>query len=209
MKRHNLLLEKHSGRRPGRTHDGKVAMIRSNLRWCSDGFEFACWNGEIIRAAFVIDAHDREVIAWRAVSGCGIDGSQVRDMMLEAIEARFGTIRAPHPVEWLSDNGSPYTAKETRDFASQLNLVPCFTPVASPEFERYGGSLCANLQTRLSAHQPVAGGAYFGVFGGRFRSNPAGDFAAKRHPFAKDSRCPLRRTAADELILSSWFTESN
>ena len=36
-----------------------------------------------------------------------------------------------------------------------------------------------------------------------------GDFAAKRHPFAKDSRCPLRRTAADELILSSWFTESN
>lgn len=133
MKRHNLLLEKHSGRRPGRTHDGKVAMIRSNLRWCSDGFEFACWNGEIIRAAFVIDAHDREVIAWRAVSGCGIDGSQVRDMMLEAIEARFATIRAPHPVEWLSDNGSPYTAKETRDFASQLNLVPCFTPVASPE----------------------------------------------------------------------------
>jgi transposase InsO family protein len=28
---------------------------------------------------------------------------------------------------------SPYTAKETRDFASQLNLAPCFTPVASPE----------------------------------------------------------------------------
>src|SRR5512147_273063 len=44
--------------------------------------------------------------------------------------------------------------------------------------------------------------AYFGVFGGRFRSNPAGDFAAKRHPLAKDSRCPLRRTAPDELILS-------
>lgn len=53
-------------------------------RWCSDGFEFACWNGEIIRAAFVIDAHDREAIAWRAVCGCGISGSQVRDMMLEA-----------------------------------------------------------------------------------------------------------------------------
>ena len=44
--------------------------------------------------------------------------------------------------------------------------------------------------------------AYFGVFGGRFRSNPAGDFAAKRHPLAKGSRCPPRRIAADEVILS-------
>ena len=33
----------------------------------------------------------------------------------------------------------------------------------------------------------------FGVFGGRFRSNPAGDFDAKRHPLAKDARCPPRR----------------
>jgi transposase InsO family protein len=30
-------------------------------------------------------------------------------------------------------NGSPYTAKETRGFATALNLVPCFTPVKSPE----------------------------------------------------------------------------
>ena len=44
--------------------------------------------------------------------------------------------------------------------------------------------------------------AYFGIFGGRFRSNPAGDFAAKRHPLGKDSRCPPRRVAADEVILS-------
>ena len=29
--------------------------------------------------------------------------------------------------------GSPYTAKETRQFASQLNLVSCFTPARSPE----------------------------------------------------------------------------
>ena len=32
MKIHGLLLEKHSGRRPGRTHDGKVVVMRSNLR---------------------------------------------------------------------------------------------------------------------------------------------------------------------------------
>ncbi len=54
-------------------------------------------------------------------------------MMLEAVEARFGAIRVPEPVEWLSDNGSPYTARDTRLFAAQLNLTPCFTPIASPE----------------------------------------------------------------------------
>ena len=43
-------------------------------------------------------------IAWRAVVGAGISSSEVRDMMLEAVETRFGTLRAPTPVEWLSDN---------------------------------------------------------------------------------------------------------
>jgi transposase InsO family protein len=71
MKSHGLLLEKHSGQRPGRSHDGKVIVMRSDLRWCSDGFEFTCWNGEIVRGAFVLDAHDREIIAWRAVANTG------------------------------------------------------------------------------------------------------------------------------------------
>jgi putative transposase len=106
---------------------------RSNLRWCSDGLEFSCWNGDVVRMAFIIDAFDREIIAWTAVCGAGISGSDVRDMMLDAVEKRFGTVRAPNPVEHLSDNGSPYTAKETRDFAAALNLIPCFTPIRSPE----------------------------------------------------------------------------
>jgi putative transposase len=133
MQRHALLLERHTGRREGRIHDGKIMVMRSNLRWCSDSFEFVCWNGEVIRMAFIIDAFDREIIASTAVCGAGISGSDVRDMMLEAVETRFATVRAPHPIEHLSDNGSPYTAKQTRDFAAALNLVPCFTPVQSPE----------------------------------------------------------------------------
>ena len=133
MQRHALLLERHTGRRVGRTHDGTIMVMRSNLRWCSDGLEFTCWNGDVIRMAFIIDAFDREIIAWTAVCGAGISGADVRDMMLEAVERRFGAVRAPHPIEHLSDNGSPYTAKETRDFAAALNLVPCFTPVRSPE----------------------------------------------------------------------------
>ncbi len=133
MKRHGLLLARHTGRRNGRLHDGKVVVMRSNLRWCSDGFEIDCWNGEIVRLAFAIDAHDREVPAWRAVAGAGISGSMVRDLMLETVEKRFGGLQTPHAVEWLSDNGSPYTAHETINFAGALGLVPCFTPVRSPE----------------------------------------------------------------------------
>ncbi len=133
LRSYGMLLEQCSGDRPGRVHDGKIVVMRSNLRWCSDAFEIACWNREIVRVGFTLDAHDREAISWIGVTGCGISGSDVRDMMLEAVEKRFGAERAPHAVEWLSDNGSPYTAKETRRFAGQLNLEPCFTPVRSPE----------------------------------------------------------------------------
>lgn len=133
MKSHALLLQRHTGRREGRVHDGKIIVMRSNLRWCSDGLEFTCWNGDIVRVAFALDAHDREAIAWSAIAGAGISGDMIRDMMLDAVEKRFDALRAPHPVEWLADNGSCYTAKETRDFAVALNLTPCFTPVRSPE----------------------------------------------------------------------------
>ncbi len=54
-------------------------------------------------------------------------------MLLEALESRFGTHRAPGQVEVLSDNGSAYTAKETRIFAQQSGLKSCFTPVKSQQ----------------------------------------------------------------------------
>ena len=53
---HNLLLARKYSERPEHVHDGKVIVMRSNLRWCSDGFEFTCWNGDIVRGAFIIDA---------------------------------------------------------------------------------------------------------------------------------------------------------
>jgi putative transposase len=33
----------------------------------------------------------------------------------------------------VTDNGSPYIAKETRIFARQIGLKPCFTPIKSPQ----------------------------------------------------------------------------
>ncbi len=133
MQAQNLLLTRQHAERSGRAHNGKVVTMRSNLRWCSDGFEFACWNGDIIRGAFIIDSHDREIIAWCTLVNAGISGSDVRDMMLAAVEARFGHHRAPHQIEMLTDNGSPYIAKDTCIFARQLGLKPCFTPVKSPQ----------------------------------------------------------------------------
>lgn len=53
--------------------------------------------------------------------------------MLMSVERRFGRYHAPQAVQWLTDNGSVYTAKETIEFALQLGLIPCFTPVRSPQ----------------------------------------------------------------------------
>ena len=132
MQANKLTLERHTGRRPGRTHDGVVIALRSNIRWCSDHFELACRNGEIVRVLFAIDACDREVMGWLAASA-GISGEMVRDLMVACVERRFGISKAAHPVEWLSDNGSAYIAKDTLDTATALGLKLCFTPVRSPE----------------------------------------------------------------------------
>ncbi len=101
------------GTAPGRTHDGVVVAMRSNVRWCSDHLELHCRNGDIVRVLFVIDACDREIIAWSAslMARLGRDGP---DLMVEAVEWRFGQAKTPHPVEWLSDNGSAYIARKPR-----------------------------------------------------------------------------------------------
>jgi transposase InsO family protein len=132
MSQNGMLLQRHTGKPPTRAHDGKIITIRPNLRWTSDGFEIPCWNGETVRVAFSLDTCDRELMAWCAGTG-GISGEMIRDLMIETVERRFGSEVLPHPVQWLSDNGSCYRAHETIDFAIGLGLVPCFTPVRSPQ----------------------------------------------------------------------------
>ena len=128
MRLHGLLLTRHTGRRLDRPHDGKVITLRRNLRWCADVFEV----GEAVRVAFALDCCDREVIGFVACTS-GISGGMIRDLMLECVEKRFGGEHTPHRVEWLSDNGSCFTAKETVAFAVDLGLISRFTPVRSPE----------------------------------------------------------------------------
>lgn len=133
MREHQLLLPRSPRRGKDRRHEGSVAVDQSNTRWCSDGLEIRAANGEPVRVAFSLDCCDREVMSWVAVVNGGIDGHLVRDMMLEAVEARFSALRAPMPIQWLSDNGSPYIAADTRAFARELGLVPLTTPIQSPQ----------------------------------------------------------------------------
>ena len=133
MRINQLLLPRYHGRRE-RTHEGVVITLKSNLRWCSDAFTIRCWNGEAIQVVFSLDCCDREVMGWLATSG-GVSGEMVRDLMSETLEYRFGPAArgAPHAIEWLSDNGPCYTARETREFARSLGLLVCTTPTYSPE----------------------------------------------------------------------------
>ena len=76
-----MLLQRHAGGADARRHDGKIAVERSNLRWCCDGFELACDNGEKVRVAFALDCCDREAMAWVATTQ-GIKSEDVRDLMV-------------------------------------------------------------------------------------------------------------------------------
>ena len=79
-----------------------------------------------------LDCCDREAIDWAASTG-GYDSSAVQDVMLRSVEKRFGDRLPDTPVQWLTDNGSAYTAHETRKFARELNLEPCTIAVSSPQ----------------------------------------------------------------------------
>ncbi|KAA3385199.1 IS3 family transposase [Akkermansia muciniphila] len=133
MRQNALLLERKPAVPPSkRAHTGRVAVKESNQRWCSDGFEFCCDNGERLRVTFALDCSDREALHWAVTTG-GFNSETVQDVMLGAVERRFGNDLPSSPVEWLTDNGSCYRANETRQFARMLGLEPKNTAVRSPE----------------------------------------------------------------------------
>ncbi|MDN1993775.1 IS3 family transposase [Escherichia coli] len=133
MRQNALLLERKPAVPPSkRAHTGRVAVKESNQRWCSDGFEFRCDNGEKLRVTFALDCCDREALHWAVTTG-GFNSETVQDVMLGAVERRFGNELPASPVEWLTDNGSCYRANETRQFARMLGLEPKNTAVRSSE----------------------------------------------------------------------------
>lgn len=117
-------------RHSSRSHSGKVGVQGSNMRWCSHGFEIRCDSGQVVTATFAKDCCDREVMAWRARMGKGLPGEPVHDMLIKAVEKRFGTvdaIPAQQALEFLSHNGGTYTS------ARHVQDRPCTGPDAHPD----------------------------------------------------------------------------
>ncbi|WP_406822818.1 IS3 family transposase [Pseudomonas corrugata] len=154
MRDHNLLLERRI-KQPGvpRRHEGRIAVETSDTRWCSDGFEFRCEDGAKLSVTFALDCCDREAIGWVA-SPTGYSGDDIRDLMLESVEKRFGDQLPATPVQWLSDNGSAYTAEQTRLFARQIGLQPVTTPVRSPQSNGMAESFVKTIKRDYVAHMP-------------------------------------------------------
>lgn len=132
MRMTGLSLPIRGRRHNGRPHRGRVTQEQPDRRWCTDGFEILCWNGQIVCAAFALDCCDREAMAHVARIG-DLTSADIQRLMRKAVFGRFGAAGPPSPVQWLSDNGSVFTALETVIEAERLNLVPITTPVASPE----------------------------------------------------------------------------
>ncbi|MRE43266.1 IS3 family transposase, partial [Escherichia coli] len=158
MRQNALLLERKTAVPPSkRAHTGKVAVKESNQRWCSDGFEFRCDNGEKLRVTFALDCCDREALHWAVTTG-GFDSETVQDVMLGAVERRFGNELPASPVEWLTDNGSCYRANETRQFARMLGLEPKNTAVRSPESNGIAESFVKTIKRDYISIMPKTDG---------------------------------------------------
>jgi putative transposase len=111
---------------------GKIITLHSNTRWCSDGFEIQCFNGEKVYVAFSLDCHDREAISYVA-SKQALLATDIQDLMIQSVDARFDGGKTPRDIQWLSDRGSIYRAHHTKQLGRELGLICCFTAAYSPQ----------------------------------------------------------------------------
>ena len=121
-------------RRRDRPHAGIIRRPDSNQRWCGDGLNIRCWNGDLVRVAFTLDCHDREVVGHVAVPR-PLNSSDSQLLLDRSVWGRFGevTLKTPIEIEWLTDNDGIFTSLGTRVYAEDLGFKPITTPAYSPE----------------------------------------------------------------------------
>ena len=107
---------------------------------------FAAIMAKKLRVTFAMDCCDRKPWTGPPAPG-GYDSDTVQDVMLRAVERRFGDALPASPVEWLTDNGSVYRAHETRAFAR--NRVGARTTAVRSTEQRYRGELREDDEARL------------------------------------------------------------
>jgi putative transposase len=132
-------------------------------------------------------------MSWAATTG-GHSGDVVRDVMLAAVEQRFGTAQAGAPVEWLSDNGSAYLGHRTHSFAHELGLDPLTTPVCSSQSNCMAESFVKTIKQDYIAfmHKPDVPTALSHLADAFEHFNERHPHKALKHR----SRREFRRTAA-------------
>jgi putative transposase len=133
MRQNALLLERKPAIPPSkRAHTGKVAVGKVT----SGGALTASGSAVIMAKNCGSRSHWTVAIVkalhWAASNG-GYDSETVQDVMLGAVERRFGSNLPASPVEWLTDNGSAYRSHQTRQFARMVGLEPKHTAVRSPQ----------------------------------------------------------------------------
>jgi len=54
--------------------------------------------------------------------------------VITVVESSFGRINMlSKPIEWLTDNGSRFIARDTASLLRDIGMEPCTTPVRSPQ----------------------------------------------------------------------------
>ena len=138
-----LLVSKPSLPGYSKEHNGQVSIDTSDKRWCSDGLEFKCFNGEHISMTFVLECCDREVISFVARNGRGLPAWMAQEQVLLAVNKRFGSV---NQVPMLTDNGSAYTSQKTRHLLKALGMEDCKTAVGSPQSNGMAESFVKTLK---------------------------------------------------------------
>ena len=67
---------------------GVVMTLYSNARWCSDGFEKKCFNGEKVYVAFVLNRCDREAISCVA-STRPLIPEDIQSLIIDLVEKKW------------------------------------------------------------------------------------------------------------------------
>ena len=145
MDKNGLILKKRRIIRREFKKTGEIITCCSNMRWCSDAFEVHCFNGERVYAAFALDCHDRECLAY-VIRNRPLVSEDIQGLMLESVEKRFKRLKAPRRIQWLSDRGAIYRSQETVRMGRRLGLKSCFTAPYSPESNGMSEAFVATIK---------------------------------------------------------------
>lgn len=140
--------------RPGRRHEGKVAVLRSNQRWAADITTLKLWNGQKPRLAVIIDCADRMVLAWKLQPR--LTAQDICELLREALFLRFGHQPASAKgLEFLTDNGPEFISGPLQQLLNHLGLIACRTPCRSPQSNGLVESFFGSFKRDYLSHQPL------------------------------------------------------